>query len=70
MAKERTSGKKAWVVQHHDEISVVESADRPDTSVEEGERLKSVFGPFASKDAAEKYRTNMNVRTLRFQSEQ
>lgn len=51
---ERTAekGRRWWVLRQHKDAQVVESDKRPDTKVEKGERVKSVQGPFASKDAA------------------
>lgn len=70
MPRENSGSSKVWVLQHHDEFKVVESADRPDTETDIGERMKLVYGPFTNRDAAEKYSNNMKVRTLRHQGEQ
>lgn len=69
MPDNRKKVEKWWVVQHHDEMSVVQSAQRPDTKVEDGERMKVAHGPFVTRDEAEKTAQSLTERTLRFLSE-
>ena len=69
MARNASGTGKAWVMQNHDQASVIEAAQRPDTTVSKGERGKICYGPFADRAAAQKYADGMNVRTLRTQSE-
>lgn len=65
MPAKTTGGMKHWVVQHHDNFTVHEGRERPDTEVKDGERGKRMYGPFESKEAAAKYAERMNGQTLR-----
>ena len=54
-----------WVVQQHQKVEVVESAERPPSEVAKGERIKRVSGPYPSRDAARKVRDGRHERTLK-----
>jgi hypothetical protein len=49
---DRSHGGKYWVVQQHDQAEVKEGSERPDLSVEAGERMKRLYGPFATREEA------------------
>lgn len=57
--------KRFWLVQQHDEFTITESSERPETTVEPGERMKRAFGPFATKDQAQKRKEHLEPRTLK-----
>lgn len=65
MATKSAAGNHVWVIQQHDQFSVVESKEIPSTKVEAGERMKAVFGPYGSRAAAEEIIQTMQGRTLR-----
>ena len=56
-------GREAWWVRHqHHEVSV-HSGERPDTKTEPGERLAVAFGPFRSREDAQKRADKIKERT-------
>jgi len=57
-----------YVVQQHQRVEVVEASERPDITVQEGERRKTVRGPYSTKDEAERERDRLRGATLRVQS--
>lgn len=61
----RQAGQKWWVVQQHDVFNVVEAADRPSLEVNDGERLKTVYGPFKAREDAQKRADDTYYRTLK-----
>jgi hypothetical protein len=61
----RPSGGKFWVVQHHDQFEVVQSATRPDGATKAGERLKHIHGPYRSQEQADAYRERRESNTMR-----
>lgn len=65
MAGKAAAGTSVWLVQQHDQFSIVESRDIPSTKVEAGERMKQVYGPFATRADAEATMKTMEARTLR-----
>lgn len=65
MAGKASAGTPVWVVQQHDQFTIVESREIPSTKVESGQRGKAVFGPYASKADAEAVMRTMEGRTLR-----
>ncbi len=58
-------GKRFWVVQQHDQMTVVESAERPSKVVEKGQRVKKLHGPYTSKSDAQERADHLESRTLR-----
>lgn len=52
--KHRAAGKKFWAVYQHREATVVESEQRPDTTVGKGERQKNVKGPYDTREMAQR----------------
>lgn len=65
MAGKLGSATVVWVVQQHDQFTVVESKEMPSTKVEPGQRGKAVFGPYASRAEADALVRTMEGRTLR-----
>jgi hypothetical protein len=56
--------KTVWVVQQHEEITIVDSPNRPDLAVHQGERIKQAFGPFATRELAQARATELEQGTL------
>jgi hypothetical protein len=68
-AKVKAPGRgKWWVVQQHQQVDVVESAERPSTDVEVGERAKRVKGPYREKADAQAVRDRLKGATLKVRS--
>lgn len=65
MASKGTGASLLWILQQHDDFKLVEGREAPSTKVEAGERMKAVFGPYASKADAEAAMRSMEARTLR-----
>lgn len=70
MKTARAGKLKVWVIQHHDEMTVSESATAPSVEVQKGERGKRVYGPFADKTQAETYANNLRAKTLKARTEE
>lgn len=63
------SHQRWWVVQQHDEISVLQASERPNTEPVKGERARSAFGPFRAKDAAESRANDMRTMTWAYRAQ-
>lgn len=59
-----SSRHRYWVVAQHHQVEIVEADERPDTTVEAGERMKKAKGPYATKEAAQAERDRMRGATL------
>lgn len=65
----KTQGQPFWVLQQHDKFQVVEGKEAPSTEVQPGERMKSLYGPYATRADAEAVLRDMDGRTLRGRQE-
>ena len=66
MAKSRPPGGQRWrIVQQHDNFEIVQAAERPLTTIEKGQRMKHVWGSFATKEEADAKSEEIYDRTLR-----
>jgi hypothetical protein len=57
-----------WVLQQHDQFSVVQGDKAPSLSVQPGERKKMTYGPYATKQEADAKADEIFARTIRGQS--
>jgi len=58
------------VIAQHDEVSVEHHNDFPDTSVKEGERLKTISGPYQDEKLAKERGEKLRKMTLKHMSGQ
>lgn len=58
-----------WVVHQHHDVTVVQTQEQPSSEVEEGERIKRVYGPFLSKEVAQERRDDIYSRTTKANAE-
>ena len=60
--------RRFWVVLHHQIAAVVESSERPPTTVDKGERQKKIRGPYATRDQAQRVAEAYLSNTLKAQA--
>jgi hypothetical protein len=58
-----------WVVHQHHEVTVVQGEERPDTAVEDGERIKRAYGPYYTKEEAKDQADAIYSRTTKAMAE-
>lgn len=63
-----SSGTRFWVLQQHDEVTIVQAQEKPSVTVEPGERMKRVRGPYRSREDAEIVRAKLDASTLAAQN--
>lgn len=54
-----------WIVHQHQDIKVTSQAERPDVTIEKGDRVKRVYGPFTSQQLAQERAELMRSNTTR-----
>ena len=74
MAKDRPrldSGHREswWVVHQHHQVDVVKTNEQPSSEVRTGERMKKVYGPFRSQQAAQDRADDIYSRTTKAMAE-
>lgn len=60
---------KWWILQQHDQVTVVSANEQPKLEHVAGERMKALMGPFKTKDEAERRAATTYSRTLKAKSE-
>jgi len=53
-----------WVMHQHDDVTVIESRERPSSDPVEGERRIHVRGPFKTREDAERAADKIHARTF------